>query len=302
MNQIDDGKLDVPLLRVLEALLEERHVTQAARRLGMSQSATSHALARLREVFGDPLFVRGPHGVVPTDRALALEPQVRDVLRQLRGLTALPQPVQPQQLRRTFVIEGADYMELVMLPRFVPWIRCHAPYVQLVVRSPSLLYEEEMAKGALDMSVGVFADVSPRIVLKKLFDETFVCLFRKGHPALNRPLTPKRWAALDHVLISPYGQAGGVVDQVLEEHQLQRRVVVRTASFLTVPLLVEATDCVTTLPKRVAEVMTHGRNLEWVAPPLPLPGFTIKLAYHERSRNDPAHAWLREQMAATIQR
>ena len=300
MNSIDDVTPDVALLRTFDALLTERHVTRAALRLGMTQSAASHALGRLRRLFDDPLFVRAPRGVVPTERAEALGPEVRRVLEQLDLLTKVRGPFDPAQLRRRFVLGGVDFAEMIFLPKLVPLLAAEAPGVDLVFRLVTILREEELERDGLDLVVGVFRDAPPRLVTTKLFDEQFVSLFRKGHPALRKPLTAARWAALQHLMVSPRGEGGGIVDDMLAKRGLSRRVVVRTATFLTAPLIVESSDLVTTLPRRVAQTMAVGRELVMRPPPIAVPSFTVSLAFHERSRHDPAHAWLRKKLSAVL--
>lgn len=296
MSTVDDVGLDLALLRALDALIVERHVTRAALRLRMTQSAMSHALGRLRRAFSDPLFVRGPRGVVPTARATALGPEVRALLDRVDALTRPPGPFDPRVLERTFTFAGADFMELLLLPPLVRRLAKGAPGVTLASRPIVADPEPGLESGALDAAVGVFATPSPRLVMRKLFDETFVCLLRRGHPALARALTIERFAALPHVLVSPRGSGGGAVDDALAAHGLVRRVTVRTATFLAAPLLVEQTDCIATVPSRVAHRMARGRPLVLVPTPLPVGGFAVSLLFHERSRSDPGHAWLREQI------
>lgn len=300
MNSIDEQELGPGLLRTFVALAEERHVTRAAARLGMTQSATSHALGRLRRALKDPLFVRAPKGVVATERALGLLPEVKDVLLRLDALGRPRGPFDPRTLTRTFVLGGADFAEVVVLPPLERVLGRLAPDVQLVSRPFPSRLDEELESGRLDVAMGVFRQTGSRLVIKKLFEERFVCLLRRAHPALKRPLTVERWAALRHVFISPRGEGGGVVDDALAERGLSRRVAVRTSSFLSAPLLVAESDCVLTVPSRIAEAMKVGRPLVLVPPPVKLPPFTMALAFHERSRQDPAHAWLREQIASAV--
>lgn len=298
MNHVDDALgLDVPLLRALDALLTERHVTRAAQRLRITQSAASHALARLRRAFGDPLFVRGPRGMVPTERAAALGPEVRALLERIDALTQPAGPFDPRALRRTFALAGADFMEMLLLPPLVRRLAVEAPGVDLASRPIGADPESALEAGALDVAVGVFARPSPRLVARKLFEERFVCMLRRGHPALKGGLTLERYAALPHVLISPRGTGGGIVDDALAARGLTRRIAVRTATFLAAPLLVADTDCVVTLPSRVAAEMARGRPVALVAPPVRVSGFTVSMLFHERSRSDAAHAWLRARLA-----
>jgi DNA-binding transcriptional LysR family regulator len=293
MSNVDDAGLDVSLLRTFDALLSERHVTRAAQRLRMTQSAASHGLSRLRRALGDPLFVRGPRGVVPTDRAIALGPEIAALLARIDALGKPMGPLDPAALHRTFTLAGADYMEILLLPPLVRRLAKEAPHVDLASRPIVADPESGLAAGTLDLAIGVFAKPSARLVSRKLFDERFVCMLRRGHPALRTPLTVERFASLAHVLISPRGDGGGAVDDALAKVGLRRRVAVRTSTFLAAPLLVERTDCVVTLPARVASVMARGRPVVLVPPPVRVGGFTVSMLFHERSRSDPAHAWLR---------
>jgi DNA-binding transcriptional LysR family regulator len=301
MSNTDDVALDVPLLRALDALLAERHVTRAARRLGMTQSAASHALGRLRAVMGDPLFVRGPRGVVPTDRALALGPEVRALLDRIDALTHEGVPFDPARLDRTFVLGGADFAEVLLMPRLVRAIAARAPRVGFASRPIGTDVEGALESGTIDVALGVFPTAPPRLVRRKLFDETFVCMLRRGHPVLKRPLTPERFAALPHVLISPRGTGGGAVDDALAPLGLTRRIAVRTATFVAAPILVSETDCIVTLPLRMAQAMAKGRRLVLVPPPVRVPGFAVSMLFHERSRSEPAHTWLREEIVRTAE-
>ncbi len=300
MKEVDG--VDLSLLRVFRALFETHHVTQAAHRLEITQSATSHALARLRRVFSDPLFVRAPRGVVPTARALELGPEVISILQRIETLRAPTGPFDPGRLSRRFVIGGADVVEVVFLPKLIPLLQGSAAGVDLAFRPTGANVVEQMELGKHDLAIGVFADPPPRLIVKKLFDEEFVCLLRKGHPALAKTMSVETWASLMHVFVSPSGEGEGVVDEMLAKRKLRRRVLVRTPTFLTAPLLVESSDCVTTVPRRVAEAMSKGRALVIVPPPIKLPGFSMTMAFHERSRSDPAHAWLRDRIAEVAKR
>jgi DNA-binding transcriptional LysR family regulator len=294
MNGVDDpAELDLVLLRTFDALLAERHVTRAAARLRITQSAASHALGRLRRALGDPLFVRAPRGVVPTDRALELGPEIHALLARIEALKAPPGPFDAAQLRRTFTLAGADFMEILLLPGLVQKLVRVAPHVDLASRPIVAEPESGLELGTLDLAIGVFDRPPARLLSRKLFDERFVCMLRRGHPALREKLTVERYAALSHVLISPRGTGGGPVDDALATRGLRRRIAVRTATFLAAPSLVEGTDCVLTLPSRVASAMAVRRRVVLVPPPLPVGGFTVSMLFHERSKADPAHAFLR---------
>ena len=233
---------------------------------------------------------------MPTDRALALGPEVSALLGRVDALGKRPGPFDPAALERTFSFGGADYMEILFLPQLVRRLAREAPRVDIASRVVQGDPEAALESGAIDLAFGVFGELSPRLVRRKLFEERFVCMLRKGHPALREPLTVERYAALPHVLISPRGSGPGAVDTALAKQRMHRRIAVRTSTFLAAPQIVEGTDCVVTMPALIAEVMSRGRAVVLVPPPLRVPGFTLSMAFHERSRSDPAHAWLRARM------
>lgn len=297
MTDAHGSPLDVGLLRALAALGEERHVTRAAARLGVTQSALSHSLARLRATFDDELLVRTGSGMVPTARALELLPEVQRLLGDLERLSAPPRALDPSTLRRTFVVAGPDFAESVVVPPLVRALARRAPQVDLVARTSPEDPERALASGEIDLLLGRFVDPPPSWVLTHLFDETYLTMLRRGHPALSSKLTPAKFAALGHALIAPRGALGGVVDDVLAARGLERRVVVRVASFHAAPVVVAGTDLVLTLPSRIARQMAKGLQVELLPPPIALPPFAVHLAFHELRRRDAAHAWFRALVA-----
>ncbi len=304
--------VDLNLVRVLDALLAERHVTRAAARLGISQSAASHALARLRRLLADPLLVRGPRGargprsphevMVPTPRALALAPALERALAELAAALRPPAPFDPATARRTFHLAIGDYAELVLLPALVARLATIAPGVDLFVRAVPDDLAAALAAGDVDL---VLAPPRPRdlsgpgLYQRHLFDERFVCALRRGHPAATRRLTLDRFCDLDHVLIAPRGTAGGYVDDALARLGRRRRVAVTVPHFLVVPHVVATTDLVVTLPARVAAALAAPHRLVTRPPPaaLGVTGFAIHQLWHERTHGDAAGRWLRDQLA-----
>jgi DNA-binding transcriptional LysR family regulator len=285
--------LDVGLLRALEALVSEQHVTRAAVRLGVTQSALSHSLARLRRVFSDPLLVRTKSGMVPTERALALAPEAERLLGELERLAAPRGALDPRSLRRTFVVGCHDFGELLVVGPLVVALAKEAPNVDLQVRPIPEDVESALASGRIDVLLGRFEAPPAGWVVSRLFEETYVTMLRRGHPALRQKLTPARFAALGHALIAPSGGAGGVVDEILATRGLRRRVVVRLGSFAAAPLVVSKTDLVVTLPTRIGKQMAVGLPVELLDPPIALPKFAVQLVFHELRRRDPAHVWFR---------
>lgn len=294
MHETNLAAVDLNLLVALDALLEERSVTRAAQRLGLSQPATSHALARLRELTGDALLVRSGARLVRTPRAEALQPAVRaildDVRRALEG-----DHFEPASARRAFTIASADYGELVLVPPLLRILAREAPGVDLVVRPVPEEPAEALAAGRVDLVLGVEPGrgAPGSLERRKLFDDGFVCLVRRDHPVLERELTVERFAAMGHLFIAPRGTRGGVVDDALGRRGLERRVVAMVPSFVAAPALVAESDLVVTLPSLLAARLAGPFGLRALEAPVRLPRFTISALWHARSRRDPAHAWLR---------
>ncbi|GAB4202130.1 MAG: LysR family transcriptional regulator [Sandaracinaceae bacterium] len=284
--------LEFDLLRVFDQLHRERHLSRAARQLGLSQPATSRALARLREVFGDPLFVRAPRGILPTPRAEQLAPEVRELLQRASALVR-PPDLDPRTLARDFVIAGVDFLEGDLLPRLARVLADEAPRAALTSRPLGADVGEALASGRVDLAIGVPSTLPPDAMTTHLFDDAFVCVVRDGHPSVRRTLSLTRFAALSHVLISPRGEPGSPVDTALEAQGLRRRIAVRTHTFLSAPLIVAQTDLVLTGPRRVLVPMAAALGLRLLPPPLPLRSFPVHMAWHPRVQNDPVHAWLR---------
>jgi len=242
--------------------------------------------------------VRGAGGLVPTARAEALAGPLRDALAGLRTAVTGPRPFDPATARRRFTIATPDYTELVMLPALTRAIGQAAPGIDLLLRTYEHTVADQLARGDFDVAIGILLPENdrPGVRTRRLFDERFVCMVRKGHPALGKRWTLERFVALDHALIAPSGRPGGAVDDALAERGLSRRVALLIPHFLAAPFVIAQTDLVLTLPERVALTFAETLPLELLPPPLPVPGFAMILLWHDRSHHDPAHAWLRERI------
>lgn len=293
--------VDLNLVLALDALLAEQHVTRAAQRLGITQSAASHALARLRELFGDPLLVRGPKGVMlPTPLASELGPSVHRVLDELAGVLRGQDAFDPAVATGSVHIGGADYVELVLLPRLVARLAKLAPKLDLWMHSHPSWGDEELAAGTFDLVIG-----PPRQGLRPagtyervLFQDTFTCVMRPGHPLADQRLTITRYTSVDHLMVAPRGTPGSLVDDALAREGKTRRVAVAVPHFLVVPYIVRSTDLIATLPTRIADVLAPSVGLARARPPVELAPFAMSMAWHERKHADRRHRWLREQVLA----
>jgi DNA-binding transcriptional LysR family regulator len=303
MNDVHLGAFDLNLLVALDALLAERSVTRAAMRMGVTQSAASHALSRLRKLTGDELLVRARDGMVPTLRAEAMRAPLRRALEDLTGTLSSPGAFDPKTARLRAFVGGSDYAELVLLPGIMARLVREAPGVELRVLMPGQDPPSELASGKLDfvlMPSTPGADAQG-IRRRQLLRDRFVCIARRAHPlAKTKTLSMSSFTAAAHALIAPWGMDGGYVDDALARLGLKRKVAVAVPHFLAAPHIVASSDLLLTVAERVAEVVARPLGLVVLAPPqeLGLTGFTMSILWHERTHEDPARRWLRDVIVA----
>jgi len=286
----DISSLDLNLLKALDALLDERNVTRAARRLGLTQPAVSGMLTRLRAAFDDPLFVRTQRGVAPTPRALALAPAIKGLLTEAEALLK-PMGFDPQTANMTLSIAATDYALRAIVAPFLSALRQAAPDIRIVVapiikdRLPS-----QMENGDIDLALVTPEDASPDLRSRRLCSEDYVCVLRAGHPQ-SGALSLDRFCALDHALVSlDGGKFHGVTDEALARLGRKRRVQLSLASFLVLPDILRGSDLVAVAPRRLVQ---NEPGLVMSSPPLEIPGFTKIAVWHERSHRDRGHQWVR---------
>ena len=292
--------VDLNLLVTLEALLAERSVTRAARRLGLSQPATSHALQRLRDLFGDPLLVRAPGGLQATDRALSLSAPLAQALDAVRRTFDGPAAFDPATARRTFAVATADHGSFVLLPELWATLNAEAPGVDVTVRVDTVDQGmRELADGDLDLLIGPYQREVAGYYRQRLMHERFVCVLRRGHPAAaGGEFTLDAWLALPHLLVAPRGRPGSAVDTALAALGRARRVGLMVPQFLVAPHVVAGSDLVWTAPERMARAYAALLPLVLRPVPIPLEGFTVWQSWHERRHRDPGHAWMRARVRA----
>jgi DNA-binding transcriptional LysR family regulator len=306
--------IDLNLVVLFDAVAREGNVTRAAERLGVTQSALSHALRRLRKLVGDPLFVRGSGGMVLTPRAEALVVPLRSALVTLGRALSEPGRFDPSSARRAFRVATPDLFDVFLLPPLLERIRSEAPGIDVTivpVAEPRLT--ERLETGEVDMAIvpreeaqssGPSAPAEGGLVRRTLFRDRLVCLIRGEHPLLvgkpgrrtrkTRSLSLDDYVRLSHLLISPSGEGPGPVDRALAERGLARRVALRIPHFYSALAIIARSDLVLTAPTALARLAPRKPSVVTLSPPLRLPGHSINLVWHERFSKDPAHAWLRE--------
>lgn len=294
------SSIDLNLLVVLQALLRERSVSRAAKRLGLSQSATSHALARLRDALGDRLFIRTSKGLVPTARAERMAESLLEALGTLeRSLFGVPDFVAGTAERR-FHVGTSDYTEHVLFSALLTRLAKEAPKMDLWSKPYPSDGSAALAQGELDLIIAPFLMGRESLQSVELWEDRFVCVARRGHPLLKKgKLTLEAFAEAQHAFIAPRGTPGGAVDDALEALGRSRRIAFSTPNFLVAPQVVARTDLVITLASRVAHAFAKLLPLTLFAPPLKLPGFRVSMFWHDRKDTDPAHRFLRSQVVET---
>ncbi|HTU62367.1 MAG TPA: LysR family transcriptional regulator [Polyangiales bacterium] len=303
--------IDLNLLVAFDALARELSVTQAARRIGVTQSAVSHALRRLRGLLGDELFVRGQRGMMLTPRAEALVVPLRSGLVTLGRALKQPQEFEPASARRAFRIATPDLFDVLVIPHLLERIRKLAPGVDLsIVPVDQRNLEHRLETGEVDLAVVPRFDTdgpgqgpltAAGLVRSAIFRDEFVCMLRTDHPALRgrskKPtLTLESYAELSHLLVAPRGEGRGYIDEALAKHGLERRIALRVPHFYSAFVIVEKSDLVLTAPSGLARVDGATRAVRTLPPPLELPTHTVNLVWHERFSKDPGQRWLREQL------
>jgi DNA-binding transcriptional LysR family regulator len=296
---MDIARLDLNLLRALDVLLDERHVTRAAARLHLTQPATSAALARLRTAFGDPLLVRGAGGLLLSPRAAALAPRVRALMREVEALGARPRAFDAATAKQRFVLATTDYVQALLTP-WLAALPAVAPGVDIaLVALDTDTVTEKMERGAVDLAVSNLARTPAGLRSRRVLTDRFVVIGRRNHPRLRRALTLSTFCALEHVLVSPRGGSfTGPTDEALAGRGLARRVRLSVQGFLQAADVVAASDLIAVFPERLARL--QAARLRIVPAPLPIPGFTMAAAWHERVHNAPEHRWLRDAVVEAL--
>ena len=302
MHQMNDlRRIDLNLLVILDALLSEQHVTRAAERLHLSQPAVSHALARLRDVLGDPLLVRAGSTLVPTARALELVAPLAEALAQVQSLLA-PNTFDPATARRTFRVAMSDYGAAIILPGLIRILRREAPGIDLQISHAS---REGMLEGVLngdiDVAAGVFPEMPNELRSSVLFEERYVCLLGRRSLPADGVLDLPTYLSRPHVLLEMRGSGTPEIERALTALRERRRVAISLPHWSVAPQVISGTDLILTVSSRSVREIDQ-QELIVLPPPFEIAPFTFVLAWHKRRGGDQALNWLNRRIEEGIDR
>lgn len=287
---------DLNLLVLFDAVMQDRSVTRAGRRIGLSQPAMSHALNRLRDLLKDELFVRTPTGMRPTPRAEQLAALLRQALRELQQVLQ-PETFVPATADRRFSLAINNYAAVVVAPPLVTAVSTAAPSVQLDLRpSGTLDIIECLDRGDLDLAIGSLDSFGERFACTQLLEDEFVMVMRRRHPAGRGALSAKVLAGLTH-LDPPIGENTDFLDAWLSERGLTRRIALR-APYLSARAILSRSDLAATLSRRIAQEFVRTDRLQIHELPVKSPVVRTTMLWHRRLDNHPAHRWLRDRIIA----
>ena len=290
---------DLNLLIAFDVLMRELNITRAAEQMFVTQPAMSHTLQKLRQQLDDPLLVKTPSGMKPTERALALIDPVRALLAETERLIQPPLAFDAATSQRRFVLAATDYIEFLLMPELSGLIEKTAPGIDIHVKRTEMSFPvAQLENGSLDIVLGFESVLNPPTHLHRqyLFSDSMACVVRQGHPLISKPPSLEEFVAVPHMLISRTGSNVGIIDQKLAELGMERRIKLIVPHFLSAPLIVAKTDMILSLPYRIAEQFTKFAPLAIFPVPLELPDYDLCMIWHPLRDKDPAHQWLRDKI------
>ena len=293
IDQIKLRRLDFSMLLIFRDLVRLQKTTVVAAQLGLSQSAISHALSRLRSLFADPLFVRRPNGLEPTLRAMELLPKIETILRVTQDALQIPSQFDPASSTRSFRLAGNDLVGALIAPSLFGLLRKEAPGCRVAFRftvgAESL---NGLRTNDLDLAIGRIWDLPEDFSATPVFEERFVVVVRKDHPAARTKMSLEDYLAVDHILVSFRGGFWGMADRALKRRRLKRRIVASVPMFMTAMTTVAQSNLAATIPSRLAAKYAKQLGLKIFEAPLKIDPFTISLVRHARSASDLGLDWL----------
>ncbi|MGZ0103950.1 LysR family transcriptional regulator [Achromobacter dolens] len=287
--------MDLNLLVVFNELCKHGRVSTVAQNLGISQPGVSNALGRLRKLLGDELFLRTSRGMVPTPYAEALAQPIADALAALHGTLNARASFDPARSERAFVIGVNDVGETYFLPRLMRALDDAAPGVTIrTVRTTSIDVKDEMERGRIDLAMGFLPGLKHGFFQRRLFRQPYVCIFREDHPLARTGVSARQFRAAEHVAIVSEGTGHGVVDQVIEQAGIRRRLRLTVPHFMAVGPVLQATDMIAVVPRRFADCACKPFGLATAPCPVKIPESVINVFWHARNHREPANQWLRQ--------
>jgi DNA-binding transcriptional LysR family regulator len=287
---------DLNLLPVLVKIHEYGSVSAAADHLGMSQSAVSATLAKLRLKYGDPLFHRVGHGMQPTARMSALIEPLRDVMARVEGTFTLSREFSPRTTEHTFSFAMSDLGEMVFMPKILRRIRQLAPGARVrSVAASAAQIERGLQSGEIDLAVGYFPDLREKSFIEKhLFFHHFVCLLRANHPITSPSLSRAQFLSLEHAVVYGAGRTYEIFERFLKSKKIHRRVALETPHFMSIPFVISQSDLVVTVPHAVGVyVRSVHMDIRIAQPPMRAPRIDLKMHWHRNFQRDTKNRWLR---------
>jgi DNA-binding transcriptional LysR family regulator len=287
--------LDTRQIRLIAELTTLRSISAASRKIGLSQSAASHALAKLRKQLGDPLFTRVAHGLQPTPYGERLGTAARQALDLLVAGLGSNRPFDPRTTTRRFTIYANDVGQTVFLPRLIALLKTQAP--RATVRAapiPLVNPGDALSAGDVDVAAGFFDNLTTGFRQSLLFRERYVCAVRANHPKFRGGMTLEAFKTCEHAMADATGMAHAVIDRFLARHGIQRNIALRVPGFLVLPMVIASSDLLAVIPSRLAEAFVSHLPIKILRPPISIPPFDIRLYWHERYHHDPGLAWFRK--------
>lgn len=296
MNFVHNADFDLNLLPVFDALIREANVSRAATELGMSQSAVSHALKRLRLFFGDPLFLKTGSGMQATPRAMELLPSVLAVMGTVRGELLVREGFDAATARRMFSLCLTDMGELIFLPRLIERLRAAAPHCTLrTLQIPPRQIAAALESGAADLAMGSLHSMPEGLFQQQLFSRSFVTIVNRNNRKIGPELTYEQYLEMEHIVVSLSGRREDAYDNIIDQYATARRVYLTTPHFLTVPMVIEQNpQLIATVPRELATKFARYKSIKIVETPIKLPPFAVRQHWHPRYQHDTANSWLRK--------
>jgi len=291
---------DLRALQVFNEISKTRSVSKAAANLDMGQPAVSVTLAKLREQFRDPLFVRVGNQMAPTPFAESLAGMVAAALAAVEQVVGHQMGFDPATAVRTFRICMADISQLVLLPKLWKFMQHTAPGVSIAISPITPELGRQLESGEADLAFGFFPQLEAGFFQQALFEQEYLCLLRHDHPRISTQLTLAQYEREDHAAVDTAGTGHGILDDALQRHGIRRKIAGRVPNYMAIPFVIEQTDMLVTLPDRLAEVLKGKGHFRGLPLPFPSPRFAVKQHWHERFHQDPGNQWLRRVIAELV--